>query len=217
MKREAKFLRILFILILGITLSSCTFIFQAGRRSDVEKIGSLSSQLDELSAAKRLLEQRFKQEIADKQVRLEMADRGLIVTVVNEVLFDSGKAKLKSSAIPILDKVADILNENVADMAIGVEGHTDNVPIKVSGWKSNWELSAARAMSVLHYLVDEKKVNPKRISATGYGEYKPVASNDTREGRQLNRRVEIVILPKISKGTTVREKAVPKESKENLK
>ena len=81
-----------------------------------------------------------------------------------------------------------------------IEGHTDNQPIKRSGWKSNWELSTARALSVLHYL-SEKSVAEPRLAATGYGEYKPVATNDAREGRQKNRRVEIVILPKTEKTT----------------
>ena len=87
----------------------------------------------------------------------------------------------------------------MADFNIGIEGYTDDVPIKYSGWKSNWELSTARSLSVLHFLVNEKGISPERLSAIGFGEYRPVASNDTKEGRKLNRRVEIVIQPKISK------------------
>ncbi|MFH1782408.1 MAG: OmpA family protein, partial [Candidatus Omnitrophota bacterium] len=79
---------------------------------------------------------------------------------------------------------------------IGIEGHTDNEPIKYSGWKSNWELSTARATSVLHYIVDERGIAPERVSATGHGEFKPVSSNDTEDGKRQNRRVEIVVLPK---------------------
>jgi len=79
---------------------------------------------------------------------------------------------------------------------VGIEGHTDNVPITYSGWKSNWELSTARATSVLHYLIDDGRLRPESLSAIGYGEYRPVTSNETEEGRQLNRRVEVVILPK---------------------
>ena len=94
-----------------------------------------------------------------------------------------------------------MLNTTVSDLNVGIEGHTDNRPIKKSGWKSNWELSTARALSVLHYL-SEKSVAEPRLAAIGYGEYKPVASNDTKEGRQKNRRVEIVILPKIEKTGT---------------
>jgi chemotaxis protein MotB len=124
-----------------------------------------------------------------------MEEKGLVITFVSEVLFDSGKADLKKESLPSLAKVARILMENVPENNIGIEGHTDNQPIRYSKWKSNWELSAHRALSVLQYL-ESKGVNPKRLSASGYGEYRSVASNDTVEGRQLNRRVEIVILPK---------------------
>jgi chemotaxis protein MotB len=130
-----------------------------------------------------------------------MAKKGLVITFVAEVLFDSGKAKLREDSLPILDKVVRILQETVPANDIGIEGHTDDEPIKHSRWKSNWELSAQRALSVLHYLEDSG-VASGRLSAIGYGEYQPVASNDTAEGKQLNRRVEIVILPKSVKAKT---------------
>ena len=196
MKGIARWALVIFVII---TFSGCTFIFQKGRRTDVEKIEELSRQLSEFEQTKKLLEQRLKQEIADKQVSLAMAEKGLVITFVADVLFDSGKAKIKPGAYSTLDKVARILVENVPENNIGIEGHTDNEPIKYSGWKSNWELSTGRALSVLHYLIDEKGISPQRISAVGYGEYRPVASNLTKHGRSLNRRVEIVILPKITK------------------
>lgn len=197
-----------------ISLSGCTVIFQKGRREDVEKISELSSEVDKLRQAKALLEERLKDEIAKEQVRLSMDENGLVITFVAEVLFDSGKAKIRPEAYPVLDKVARVLNENVTEEGIGIAGHTDNQPIKYSGWASNWELSTARATSVLHYLVDERRVSPERVSAIGYGEYRPVASNDTAEGRQLNRRVEIIIIPKIGAG---REKEEIKEPITELK
>lgn len=204
------------IVFIGFSLSGCTLIFQKGRRSDLEKIDRLSQQLDELDRTQKILESRLRQEIADKQVRLERMEKGLVITFVADILFDSGKAKLKTRTYPILDKVARVLKENVPENNIGIEGHTDNEPIKYSGWKSNWELSAARALSVLHYLVDEKKISAKRLSAIGYGEFHPVASNANVQGRQLNRRVEIVILPKVTK---VKSKDKPEllEPEENLK
>ena len=125
------------VFIIGITLSGCTFIFQKGRRSDVEKINELSSQINQLSAAGDLLAERLKQEIADKEVRLEMAEKGLVITFVADVLFDSGKAKLRPESLPTLDKVARVLLENLPDFNIGIEGHTDTQPIKYSGWESN--------------------------------------------------------------------------------
>ena len=190
---------ICFVFIPAVFLSGCTIIFQKGRRSDLEKISELSGQLDELSSAKELLAQRLKAEISDQQVRLEMAEKGLVITFVADVLFDSGKDKIKADSFPTLDKVARVLNENLPEFNIGIEGHTDNEPIKHSGWKSNWELSSARALSVLHYIVDEKGTYGNRVSAVGYGEHKPVAGNDTKEGMKSNRRVEIVVLPKTTK------------------
>jgi len=187
------------IIFFSITLAGCTVIFQRGRRSDVQKIEELSRQLNELTAAKSRLEEMLSAEIKDKQVGLQMMKKGLVITVVGDVLFDSGKAKVRPEAQEILNKIGVVLNENVPGLNVGIEGHTDNQPIKFSGWKSNWELSTARALSVLHYLVDKKGISPERVSAIGYGEYRPVASNDTREGRQANRRVEIVILPQTTK------------------
>jgi chemotaxis protein MotB len=183
---------------MSISLSGCTVIFQKGRRSDVEKISQLQGRLNSLERAKAELESRLQREISDKEVKVDMLERGLVITFVAEVLFDSGRSELRKTASEKLEKVASVLNTTVRDLSVGIEGHTDNVPIKVSGWKSNWELSSARALSVLHYLAGNG-ISPDRLSATGYGEYKPVASNDSKEGRQKNRRVEIVILPKLEK------------------
>ena len=191
-------------------LSGCALVVQKGRRSDLEKIKQLEQELAELRSAKTLLEKRLSKEIKDKEVKLKMEERGLVITVLAEVLFDSGKAKLRKESFPILDKVAKILKEELRNHNIGIEGHTDNQPIKYSGWKSNWELSAHRALSVLHYL-EEKGINPARLSAIGYGEYRPVASNDTPEGRQLNRRVEIVVLPRLVKKLEVEESEAREE------
>ena len=149
-------------------------------------------------------------------VSLSMEDRGLVITFLDEILFDSGKAKIKSEAFPPLDKVAGVITEKAADMNVGVEGHTDNIPIKYSGWKSNWELSTARATSVLHYLV-EKGVSPDKLAAIGYGEFRPVASNDSAEGRRKNRRVEIVILPELKKAASQAAGQEMMEPAENLK
>ncbi len=214
MRRTAQVISLVTIVsFLSFGLVGCTFIFQKGRRSDIEKITQLKSELSEMERAKAELEDKLKREIGNKEVKIEMLERGLVITFVSEVLFDSGKAKLREDALEKINKVSSVLNTTVRDLNVGVEGHTDNVPIKYSGWKSNWELSSARAMSVLHHLVDSQGVAPQRLSATGYGEYHPVATNDTAEGRQKNRRVEIVILPKVSK----EEAVVPAQSEENLK
>lgn len=175
--------------------AGCTIIFQKGRRSDMEKIRELQDEVDRLSQIRADLEEQLK---GIKGVSLSMEERGLVITFLDEVLFDSGKAKIKADASVPLDKVASVITSEASDLDIGIEGHTDNVPIKYSGWKSNWELSTARATSVLHYLI-EKGVSPARLAAIGYGEFRPVVSNDTAEGRNKNRRVEIVILPQLRK------------------
>lgn len=196
---KKNFLKTVLILFVTVSLAGCTFIFQKGRRSDVQKIDELTAQLDELARAKGLLEQKLGAEINDKQIKLQMMEKGLVITVVGDLLFDSGKAKIKSEAYPLLDKVSSVLKENMAQFNVGIEGHTDNLPIKHSGWKTNWELSSARALSVLHYLNKDQGISPERLSAIGYGEYRPVASNETKDGRKQNRRVEIVILPNVTK------------------
>lgn len=200
MRRGFKnFLGIFLIAVFLFTTSGCTFIFQKGRRNDAsDQISKLQQDIDELQRAKNELEDRLKNEISDKEVTVERLQKGLVITFVSEVLFDSGKAELRKESFAKLDKIVTVLQETVPDLNIGVEGHTDNEPIKKSGWKSNWELSAHRALSVIHYLI-EHQVNPTRLAAIGYGEFHPIESNDTKEGRQKNRRVEIVILPKVEK------------------
>jgi chemotaxis protein MotB len=179
-------------------INGCAVILQKGRRSDVAKIKTLETELDKLNNAKDVLAESLAQEIEDQQVSLSLAEKGLVITFVAEVLYGSGKAELRKDSYSILDKVARILNEEVYDNDIGVEGHTDNEPIKRSRWKTNWELSAQRALGVIYYLQDAG-IEPSRLSARGYGEFRPVTSNSTKEGKQLNRRVEIVVLPKAIK------------------
>lgn len=195
-------LRYLIAIPLIISLCGCSIILQKRSPNDLDQIDNLSSELsqerrarEQLERAKDELAEQLKKEIEEKQIRLEMLNKGLVITFVDEVLFDSGKAEVKQPAYSVLDKVSTVLNNQVSNRDIAIEGHTDNQPIKQSNWKSNWELSTARATSVLHYLIDNGSVEPKRLSAVGYGEFRPVESNDSRDGRQQNRRVEITILP----------------------
>ncbi len=171
----------------------CAVGFHKRSPQDIKTIKSLSEQLEDLRRAKSQLERQLREELARGDVSVTMEDRGLVVTVVAEVLFDSGKAQIRAKGKPVLGKVADVLAK-IDDKDIDIEGHTDNVPIKFSKWKSNWELSSQRALNVLHFFVDDKGLSPQRFSATGCGPYQPVVSNDTKEGRQKNRRVEIIIL-----------------------
>ncbi len=212
------FLNVLILIVVGLfclNILGCAVRFQKRHPKDIETIEELSRRLKQLEETKSELEVRLQEEIAKGKVSLEMQDRGLVVTVIDKVLFDSGKAKIRSDGKSVLEKVAEVLAK--IDKDIIIEGHTDNVPIKYSGWKSNWELSAHRALNVLHYFVDEKGLKPERFSAAGYGPYRPVASNATEEGRQKNRRVEIIILP-----TKIQKKEVgvapqPSRDKEYIK
>ncbi len=213
-----NFFKTVLILFITISLSVSTFIVQKVRCSDIQKIDDLTAQLDELSRSKSMLEEKLGTEINDKQIKLQMMEKGLVITVVGDLLFDSGKAQIRPEAYSLLDKVSSVLKDNMSQFNIGIEGHTDNVPIKHSGWKSNWELSTSRALSVLHYLVNNQGISPERLSAIGYGEYRPVASNETKDGRLQNRRVEIVILPNVTKvkGSVSRSSDL-EEPQENLK
>lgn len=150
----------------------------------------------DLEKAKAELESKLKEELANGGLSVSLGERGLVVTVLDRVLFDSGKAELKESAKTTLDKVASVLQTQVPMHLVYVEGHTDNDPIRHSGWRSNWELSTARATEVIHYFIENQTVKPDRLIATGFGEFHPVALNDTLEGKSRNRRVEIVISPK---------------------
>ena len=218
---RVKFAIIMFLAIF--TMSGCAYIQKAKRTDELEienqnlraRIAQLQKEktkevdnvvkqkdreLSELEKAKLELEDALKKEIGNYKAKLEMTERGLVITFLSEVFFDSGKDIIKADGKLSLDKVAEVLNRDVPNSQVAVEGHTDNDPIKYSGWKSNWELSSGRALAVVHYLIGECKVEPQRLSANGYGEFRPVAANDTKEDMQKNRRVEIVILPsKISK------------------
>lgn len=154
---------------------------------------------DDLLEAQRRLTRSLKEELGEARAKLEMTERGLVLTLLDEIFFDSGKAVVKESGDETLAKVARVLRESVPDSPVAVEGHTDNEPIRYSGWKSNWELSSARALAVVHRFIDEHGVEPGRLRAAAFGEYQPVADNGTPEGRRQNRRVEVVILPQALK------------------
>ena len=218
---KIKFAVIMFLAIF--TLSGCAFIQKAKRTDELEienanlrnrmaqlqkervkeveqVVKKKNRELSELEKAKLELEDALKKEIGNYKAKLEMTERGLVITFLSEVFFDSGKDVIREDGKESIRKVAEVLNRDVPNSNVAIEGHTDNQPIKYSAWKTNWELSEARALAVLHYLIDGCKVKPTRLSANGYGEFRPVAQNNTKENMQKNRRVEIVILPsKISK------------------
>jgi chemotaxis protein MotB len=125
------------------------------------------------------------------QIDLESGDNEVIIRLMGESTFDSGKAEIRPQLKPLLKKVGNILNASEGD--ISVAGHTDNVPIRSGPYKTNLRLSAARASAVAEFLIAESHIDPRRISTMGFGEYRPIESNDTPQGRRKNRRVEIIL------------------------
>jgi len=119
-------------------------------------------------------------------------ERGLVVSIQDTLLFESGSATITPSARQILNQISFVLA--TSPNYIKVEGHTDNLPIRTEQFPSNWELSVLRATNVVHIMSTEGGISPERLSATGYGEYRPIVSNDTEAGRARNRRVDLVIL-----------------------
>ncbi|MDA8180231.1 MAG: OmpA family protein [Desulfobacteria bacterium] len=154
-------------------------------------------QVRKVSSTYENLLEKMKSEISQGQVAISELKGKLTVKMVDSILFDSGKAEVKKGGLEVLGKVISILKD-VTDKSIRIEGHTDNVQIVgalAKRYPTNWELSAARAVNVTRYLQDQG-VDPGNLSAVAYGEWKPVAENDTAEGRAKNRRIEIILVPK---------------------
>lgn len=135
----------------------------------------------------------LKEQIDKEEVRLLHSGRGLVLRLPEFMLFDSGQAKLRPEAMPLLDKLAGILK--LIPNQVVIEGHTDNRPIRTPQFPSNWELSTGRAAALVRYFIEEQHLRPARLEAAGYGEYRPVAENQDEKGRQANRRVELIIKP----------------------
>ena len=139
---------------------------------------------------------RLNKQIDAGELKVEIRDGRMVLDLQNDILFDSGRVDITAAGAKDLDAVADIL-KSLPDRQFQVAGHTDDVPIKTSMYASNWELSTGRALSVIHYLED-KGVSAGQLSATGYADVDPVASNATAEGRRQNRRLEITLQPHIT-------------------
>jgi chemotaxis protein MotB len=156
-------------------------------------IAAAKIEQQQLTQLKEQLDQYLKVHGLQNQVQTTISRRGLVVRVLTDkVLFESGQANLKPAGLPLLGEVANLLNV-ATNHAIAVEGHTDSVPISSAQYPSNWELSTARATTVVRYFISAG-VDASRMSAAGYADLHPIASNATARGRQLNRRVEIVLL-----------------------
>lgn len=129
---------------------------------------------------------------AQNKVSLNITRRGLIVSLKEAGFFDSGQAQIKPEAYDLINTISEVMTQY--NNPLRVEGHTDNIPINSAQFPSNWELSTARAINGLKYLIKHYNVDPDKISATGYAEFRPVSDNATTEGRAKNRRVDLVML-----------------------
>jgi len=161
------------------------------RAAKEEEIKRLTRTQEELSKS-------LQDEIAKGNITIQQVRDRLTINMVDRVLFDSGQAQVKPAGVKVLKQVSDIL-KTVTDKQIRIEGHTDNVPISSKlqdRFKTNWELSTARATTVVRYLIDQGSVDRQHLSAVGYADTQPLASNDSEEGRSSNRRIEIVLYPK---------------------
>jgi len=130
--------------------------------------------------------------IAEEEISIITTEEGVFIKFPGKILFELGEADLKPKAKKILEKITPLLKDYSRSYNIRIEGHTDNLPIHNKRFSSNWELSAARAISVVKYF-QEKGLSSERLSAAGYGEYRPLVPNDTADNRALNRRIEILI------------------------
>lgn len=138
----------------------------------------------------------LKDGIEDKDVEIKVDKTVVFINLSDKMLYQSGSAKLTPRAKEVLGKIAEIVSSRT-EMEVMVEGYTDNVPIKNDCTADNWDLSVRRATSVVRVLQQDYKIDPNRLIAAGRGEYNTLASNDTEEGRAINRRTRIIILPKL--------------------
>jgi chemotaxis protein MotB len=161
----------------------------------LEQLRAVEAEVRERNAIYEDVLGRFRSLIDGGQLAVSIARGRMVIQLPQDVLFASGSATLGAEGRQTLSQVGTVLAE-LDDRTFQVEGHTDNVPIANAPFASNWELSSARALSVVRVLI-EAGVSPEHLSGAGYGEFQPVASNDDRDSRRLNRRIEIVMLPNL--------------------
>lgn len=169
---------------------------------ELDEIDEMQEKIEEAKLAEsEKLAERIEEAIEESQmedmIQLDFTSQYVQLTLKGAILFDSGSASLKTDAMPIVEKVALIL-ERYAEHEIEIEGHTDNVPIHTSKYANNNELSSSRALSMFDYLVEHTTLQPMQIKHSGRGEYMPIADNSTPEGRAKNRRIEIKIYNELS-------------------
>jgi chemotaxis protein MotB len=176
------------------------------------RIHELAKEKDAAVQTHQSLEDEMRAALESKDVTISQLQGKLTVNILDRVMFDSGEADLKPAGAAVLRKVAEVLAQH-PNLKVHVIGHTDNVPIRAAArhrFPSNWELSTARATAAVRFLTEIAGVDPRRLGAVGYGEFRPVADNATSEGRARNRRIAITILSEELAGADTAPAAAPK-------
>jgi chemotaxis protein MotB len=165
----------------------------AGRTGDLAGAVLQASPPPQLEEVARTVQESLQHNRDLNEIRLLITGRGLVIHLPEFLFFNSGDATFRPEGHPFLDKLADILAKILNHVVI--EGHSDNRPIHTPQFPSNWELSTHRATNLVRYFIEKHHIDPARFTAAGYGEYAPIADNDTEPGRRLNRRVDVIIKP----------------------
>jgi chemotaxis protein MotB len=160
--------------------------------SPPEESLSASSEDSDIATLQTELSEALRNEIALREVAMHRESEGLVISLRDFGFFDSGSATIKPESLSALDRIASLLT--IRTYKLRIEGHTDNIPIHTAQMASNWELSTARASAIVRVLIVDHHFPPDRLSAAGYAQYHPIASNLTAQGRAQNRRVDIVVL-----------------------
>lgn len=157
-----------------------------------KQIDTVIIEKNKMKKIKKEVDQYSNKNFKNNPIKTHIDNRGLVITLDNTLLFDTGRADIKAGSNDKLVQIGKMLNQ--LNNYIRIEGHTDNIPIKNDRFQSNWQLSCERAANVTMLLIEKAKLSPERLSALGYGECRPIASNTTEAGRAKNRRVDIVIM-----------------------
>ena len=172
--------------------SNPTMSASQAEEEEPENSSALAASSLDVARLQSQLESAVGEELKDHEVVMRVTPEGFVVSLNELGFFDSGKAELLPGAAGKIERITKVLSQQ--QMNLRVEGNSDNIPIHTLEFRSNWELSTARAMAVMQLMVDDAGFDPSRISVLGYGQYRPVADNATPDGRRMNRRVDLVVV-----------------------
>jgi chemotaxis protein MotB len=168
-------------------------------------INSAEAEEDKMIEIKKMLEQEIGKEGYSDKVKVDLTSEGLEIAIQDAALFKSGDADVLNDVSPLLSKISNMLHD--LDNKVKIEGHTDNVPISNTKFRSNWDLSATRAINVMNLMVASAGISPDKASIEAHGEYMPKYDNNTEAGRAKNRRVEIIVVRKYPVTTDEKSKS----------